>query len=455
MHTVKVRDIATITLVPFMEIRPTDVLILGDLITKLHRNKGRDKYFLWAQSSCSLTDIQLQEKKREPLEHDNTGNPIVKLDYLEPPKIQVYLSAQEDRDCFCSWPGKYIEIPRDKNELNKEEVALYESNCLGHKIGVDQIAGLNDGHHFFDKECWVLRGKSDSDVHPMALAHCISDLIDEATVTFDGIDDITNHVSGLKLDKEKLREFCKTQAKNYPKNIRYQYQGYDYTAEWTKALGIIAAQTINIAKIAEPFRNMGMLKRSTAESIMDLNNKLGSLFLTPAEYEIFVRSGSLGYGVPLRLNDPDSKQWLKWHAAHRGQAAIKAYLEVLGYFRRVKDHCSSSPIERIFACKLLEVCPPTEIILLKAELVLMDAFFEEHGKNIAKGEKWVWTEANKKRSEQSKKQKKDAIDEIEAIHKRSPCISFTACLKKAGENLGIALRTMQRHVKKADCPSFK
>ena len=67
-------------------------------------------------------------------------------------------------------------------------------------------------------------------------------------------------------------------------------------------------------------------------------------------------------------------------------------------------------------------------------------------------------EANKERIKKAtrrhEKDKKNAINEIEAIRERNPALSFTKCRELAGKNLDIKQRTIERRVKKSDCPSF-
>jgi hypothetical protein len=449
-----VKKIVTVNLIPFMEIKPSDVLFSKSLIHKFYTDKPKigNEYFLWAQSDGAMTDIWVQGEVLNSEKYGNIGDLISESSLPPKLKVNANLPAKEAQYPFGAWEGKRVNIPLSLNdELNEE-------TFLGSKASHEMLSNLNDNLNYFNKQCLVLRANDELDVHSMALAYFMSEAVKATSQTFKSIDEIVNFILCLEIDMDALKQFHESRAEKYTKDIKYAYRNIlikDFTSCWESTLEIISSLDITFDDLENSFRNMGMVRWSTADDFRNLNNKLGALFLSPYEYEIFLRSGSLGSGVPFRSNDPNfSKAWLKKKIAERGQDAIIAFYEVHGRFNTELIHFFSSPIQRVFANKLLKVLPSKDVIWKHAEVNLKQAFYDDHkaiiecGKKVRNGT----TEGGKRSKEQTEKEfnpkYRKAEKLIKKTHKENPKDSWTKVTNSVAEQTELGASTLRKKFNK-------
>lgn len=459
MKNVKIHDLAAFSSVPFMDIRPTDVLISRNLILKLLTGMATDgdDFLLWAQSSCFMTDVFLSKKKM-PLEVDKFGNPVFEEGDCSTPKIDAYLPPKDAEYYFGEWEGKRVKIPQYENEIEDQSISSPElsiDSCgrirFGSTASSDLTEGINYGYY---DNCWVLRKTSGLDVHPMALAHFVSDSVRQSRTKCNTVDEALDHILDLDIDQEELIEFHNSQAQQYPKNVRYGYRDIlqgDHANEWGSIFNIISQPIITIRDLEPPLRKMGMAHWGVADDFMELNNRLGALFLTPTDFETFVKSGGIGH-ISLKLNDPeDYPKWLKHQIGHRGQTAVTALYEVYAILERWLFHFSSSPIQRVFAKKLLPVLPEKKMVIKKSDMVLKEAFFDEYGSDIKRGikvhkgaSKGGAQKANEKKLEIERKVS-DVREETMNKHNESHHLSFTRILTIVAKDVDIGVSTLKNY----------
>ncbi|OBQ56754.1 hypothetical protein [Halodesulfovibrio spirochaetisodalis] len=376
-----VAELVDVVLVPFMEIKPSDVLLLKNLINHLHVDgfRTQGEYFLWAQQAGSLADIWLEAKSDDV--YDSIEDFVKSCPPLPQLRMEACLSDFNDE----GGEGKSVSIPLTVKAIS-DEFHSFEPALFGYRCSEQVVSRVNYEMNYFGKQCWVLRSRVKSDLTPLALSFFISIVVRKSQERFKELSDIIKFIRGIKIDVDELRLFEKNQAESYAKSVKYSYRrmvGDNHVEEWLEVLKIVESPVIRLVDLANPFKKMGLAYWGIAKEFDDLNRDVGALFLSQSDYELFIQNGGLGY----TFVGSWSSENLKNLSAKRGLKAIQSFYDVYLRFREKFIDCSSSPMERIFAKLLLRCLPERNVIHKRVEIVQEKLFLCEHGSNIERGKK--------------------------------------------------------------------
>lgn len=434
-----VKDLAEIVLVPFMKIAPSDVLILKNLIHWFQANKPKNQsnYFLWAQDEGALTDILFQESKYKD---DFDSNDTVSL------KAHLFYTINNVKQ------SKDVYIQR-RTIQSTDQMNMPLSYLLTDTKETINLCRLNISINYLNKACWVLRSANGSNLTPLTLSFFISDSVGKSYENYTSFDKVIEHILNLEVDIDKLESFEKNCARDFPKDIRYKYSSMynnNYTSEWNTVLEKIEQPEISIIDLAHQFRKMGVAHFHTGDMFEKLNNKLGHLFLEHSESETFIKNQGLGY-IYFGRKPEDYEQWVQYEIFARAINAIHTYNDIYETYLTKLVHFSSSPIERIFAYKLLNLLPTKDVIQKRATEIQKEEFSNmyrrviEIGTKVLAGVEKGGKQYAEKIGPDIDKKVKLACEAIIHMHLEQKHLSFSAILDKVAKEFDIGSSTLRKY----------
>ena len=451
----KLKDLAEIKLIPFMELKPDDIIILKNLFLDLTNGITSEReYFHRATQGASIFDVYFKN------DYD-----FIELNFEEMPILGVNLNL-EKKDNIPQ--RKNIYVPKHIEEMRSKKISGY-SFLLGTPASVNLLDEMNN-LNWFRRECWVMRETAPVQHTNQSnttgiLPFCLTSAIKNSTHKCNTDEECIDYVLNLEIDLDLIHSLQQGNSNQEYKEFQFSELGntfHDGHEKWNEALVLVKKTDTTFNELGDaltansPFAHKG-------EYLKKLNQALGALFLSKEDFWRYIHSGEVDryYYIDQDANEAEpfslvlNQNWFKQLLIDRGILALDALSEVKDLFRSIRIGPHSSALARIFAHLLLRRLPDKKVLLTRHDINMKDFFqknfFDEHGPNIERGEKSIAGARKAGENQQLKKMaRKDKYFEkacriMKEIQHKNSNITFTASLVKAAKQLSISRSTLANY----------